>query len=211
MHKIALIALLLAFSPLFSHLAQAEDAVTENLKRRLQESLQIETSPSPTIELRAYIGTIKDLIGNTLVINGKDGKQDIRIEDGTVILRSPGNTNIKQENINIGDYLIAIGYPGDGETLLGRRLIVSSSPIESPPKLTAMGTVKKMDKTSLTLSIDDNDQKILVNAKTTFKSPAGPIEFTDLELGDTLIYAATLSDSTQTATILMRVKTAPIE
>src|SRR3989339_932283 len=104
MHKIDLIALLLAFSPLFSHLAQAEDAVTENLKRRLQESLQIETSPSPTIELRAYIGTIKDLIGNTLVINGKDGKQDIRIEDGTVILRSPGNTNIKQENINIGDY-----------------------------------------------------------------------------------------------------------
>ncbi len=84
---------------------------------------------------------------------------------------------------------------------------MSATPIESPAKVTAMGVIKKMDKTSLTLSINDSDQKILVNSKTIFKSPAGPIELADLELGDTLIYTATLTDSTQTATILMRVKT----
>ncbi|MFH1243970.1 MAG: hypothetical protein V1487_00125, partial [bacterium] len=105
MNKIAFIALLLIFTPLFSHLVQAqtEDEVTTNLKKRLQESLQTEVSPSPTIQLRAYIGTIKDLIGNNLVINSKDGKQDIRLEDDTTILRSPGNTTIKPESINIGD------------------------------------------------------------------------------------------------------------
>jgi len=209
MNKIAFIALLLIITPLFSRLAvaQTEDEVTTNLKKRLQESLQTESSPSPTIQLRAYIGIIKDLIGNNLVINSKDGKQDIRIDDDTTILRAPGNTIIKPDSINIGDSIIAIGYPSDEDTLTGRRLIVSATPIESPAKVTAMGVIKKMDKTSLTLSINDSDQKILVNSKTIFKSPAGPIELADLELGDTLIYTATLTDSTQTATILMRVKT----
>lgn len=213
MNKIALIALLLIITPLFSRLAlaQTEDEVTTNLKKRLQESLQTESSPSPTIQLRAYIGTIKDLIGNNLVINSKDGKQDIRIEDNTTILRSPGNTTIKPDSINIGDSIIAIGYPSDEDTLTGRRLIVSANPIESPAKVTAMGVIKKIDKTSLTLALNDRDQKILVNSKTILKSPAGPIELADLELGDTLIYTATLSNSVETATILMRVKTAPLE
>ncbi|MFH1244432.1 MAG: hypothetical protein V1487_02600, partial [bacterium] len=81
--------------------------------------------------------------------------------------------------------------------------------IESPAKVTAMGTIKKIDKSVLTLTIGSDDQKILLTAKTILKSPAGPIELADLELGDTLIYTATQSNSVQTATIIMRVKIAP--
>lgn len=186
-----------------------ENIVTENLKKRLQESLQTESTDSPTTLLRAYVGIIKDFVGNTLVLESKDGKRDVKLTDDTSIIRSPGNTPIQPESINIGDSAIAIGYLGDDDVLSGRRLIVSSTPIKEPAKLTAMGIIKKLDKSALTLTIDKEDQKLLLTAKTILKSPVGPIELTDLEIGDTLIYTSTVLDTSQTATILMRIKTAP--
>ena len=213
---IALICLFL-FSLVTS--IHAQDPVTENLKKRLQESLQPSPSPSPALsQFRAYVGTVKDVIGTTIVVDHKDGKKDVKIEDSTTILRAPGNTAIKSTNINIGDSIIAIGIPDTDEILLGKRLIVSSTQIAAPAKITAIGTVKALAKSTLTLSIGDLDKKIFVTSKTVYKSPAGPIELADVTVGDTVIYNATLDDDDlpageagQTATILMRIKTGSLE
>lgn len=211
MYKLLFIALFSLFA-LSANGALAQEDVTENLKKRLQESLLVPTSPTPDslLALRAYVGTVKDVISTTLVIDDKDGKKDIKIADETTIVRSPGNAVIKPANINIGDSIIAIGTPETDEILLGKRLIVSSSPIAPPTKISSVGTIKSLTKTTLTLTINNSAQVLALTSKTIFKSPAGPIELADLTAGDTVIYTATLDKDDQTATIVMRIKTAPI-
>lgn len=223
LHFIPLIALIFLLVPGFATLpAQAEspsptasssataDEVTENLKKRLQASLETQVE-TPVSSARGYIGIVKDVIKDTLIIQDKDGKKDVKLQDDTTILRSPGNAIIKPENIRIDDYIIAIGYPDGDEILSGRRLIVSADPITPPAKTSNLGTISKLSKSSLTLQIGDQEQIIVIISKTIFKSPAGTIEFSDLGVGDTVIYTALVGkDDAQTATILLRIQTSAI-
>lgn len=211
MYKLLFIAIFALFA-LSASSALAQEDITENLKKRLQDSLLAPTSPTPDhlLALRSYVGTVKDVISTTLVIDDKDGKKDVKIADVATIVRSPGNAVIKAANINIGDSIIAIGTPETDEILLGKRLIVSSSPFTASTKISSVGTVRTVAKKTLTLTINNSAQVLALTSKTIFKSPAGPIELADLTAGDTVIYTATLDDDDQTATIVMRIKTAPI-
>ncbi len=196
-------------SPVSSDSASAEQ-VTENLKKRLQTSLETQLD-TPESTALAYIGVIKDVIKDTLIIQDKDGKKDVKLQDDTTILRSPGNALIKPENIRLGDYIIAIGYPSDDGILLGHRLIVSADSITPPAKTSGLGTIRELSNSSLTLKIGDQEQILGITGKTIFKSPGGTIEFSDLGVGDTLIYTALLGKSdAQTATILLRTKTSAV-
>ncbi len=197
-------------SPSPSPVPATIDEVTENLKKRLVESLDNTSAPASTA--RAYIGRVVDVIKNTIVIEDKDGKKDVKLEDNATILRSPGNASIEADDIRIDDYVIAMGYPAEGgDVLTGRRLIVSATPIKAPAKATGLGTIVKIGKANLTLKVDSAERVLTLTSKTLFKSAAGSIELSDLSVGDTLIYTATVDeDNDLTATIFMRVATAAL-
>ena len=188
----------------------SDKEITDNLKKKIAENLDKSKEVLTTSTARGYIGIVKDVIKDTVIIEDKDGKKDIKITKDTAILRSPGSTTIKSENIRIDDYIIAIGYPIDDETMTGKRLIVSADPIKAPDKSSAIGTISKIGKTSLTLKLADKDQTVGITAKTIYKSSVGTIELSDLTIGDTVIYTATIDDPEVTATIVMRTGTASI-
>jgi hypothetical protein len=193
--------------------SSASDAeITQNLKKKIIENLDKETEASmPPRSPRAYVGVVKDIIKDTLIMQDKDGKKDIKLGTDTNIIRSPGNAVIKAENIRIDDYIIAIGYPDGDDTLTGRRLIVSIDPIKAPEKTSGLGTIAKIGKTSITLKLEDKDQVVDTTTKTIYKSSVGTIESTDLSVGDTVIYTALSDDHNElTATVIMRTQTASI-
>ena len=186
------------------------DVVTDNLKKRLQESLSEDTTSSSLSSL-AYVGVVKDVIKDTIVIEDKDGKKDVQVTKDTTLVRSPAGTSIKIDNVRIDDYIIAIGTQSETDTLIGQRLVLSVDPIKPPAKQSGYGIVKKITKTALTLESDGEDQILSLTTKTTIKSALGTLELTDLSVGDTLIYTSTVGDKDAlTATILMRVQTASI-
>lgn len=188
----------------------SDKEVTENLKKRLLGSQDIKKE-DPIQIVKGYIGIVKDVIKDTVIIEDKDGKKDIKLEDNTVIVRSPGNSSIKPDSIRIDDYIIAIGYPSEDSSLTGKRLIVSVDPIKAPGKTSGLGTISKISKNSITLKLSDKDQIMNTTTKTIYKSSVGTIEPTDLEVGDTVIYTAILDSNDElTSTILMRTQTASI-
>lgn len=195
----------LAVTPSPSLEPETINEVTENLKKRLQDSLS-EDSDQPNILYRAYVGKVKDVIKDTLIVEDKDGKKDIKILDNTTIIRTPGNATIKSDNIRIDDYIIAIGNLANDEIMDGKRLIVSVNPITAPTKTTGIGSIAEISKNSLTLRINEQDVDISLTSKTIVKTPNGTIELSDLEIGDTLIYTATVdTDEDLIATILMKI------
>ena len=188
-----------------------DQEVIDNVKKKIIENLDKVADKSPISTARAYIGIVKDVIKDTVIIEDKDGKKDIKLTDDTTILRTPGNASIKPENIRIDDYIIAIGYPSGDETLAGKRIIVSIDPIKTPSKTSGLGTILKIGKTSITLKLGDKDQVLSITGKTIYKSAVGTIEISDLSIGDTLIYTATIDDQDDlTATVMMRTGTASI-
>lgn len=188
--------------------ASVEDAV-DSVKKRLQESLA--KNPESKELIKAYIGTIKDVIKDTLVVEDKDGKKHVTLTDSTTLLRSPGNATIKAEDVRIGDAIIAIGYPETEDELRGARLIVSSTPFAAPAKTTGLGQITKIGKTSLEIETKDGNLTLTLTSKTIYKTPTELIELADLDVGDRVIYTASTTANESSATIIMRIRTTSVE
>lgn len=178
--------------------------VTENIRERLQTTIGGDDTSSQE-RLYGYVGVVKDIIKNTIVIEEKDGKKNIMIGEGAVITRTPGNATIKIDNIRIDDYVIAIGTLA-GEELTGKKLIVSSSSFAPPEKISGIGNVEKIAKSSIAVKTDAGSTILDLDSKTVIKSQSSVIELSDLSIGDRVVYAADVDKSDNTATVIMRVK-----
>jgi len=185
----------------------SEEQVTENLKKRLQETLD-ETKDSDELNYKSFVGVIRDVIKDTLVIEDKDGKKKIVIKSDASIVRSPGNKTIPVDSIRIEDNIISIGKLKESDELEAVRIIVSADPLSTTSKVSSLARITKISKSAITTtSIDSGSTKTInISSKTTLKSSLGEsLELTDLNVGDSIIYTATLSKDTLSATSLMRI------
>lgn len=187
--------------------ASSETTITENLKKRLQETLADTTSSSST-NYKSFVGIIRDVIKDTLVIEDKDGKKKIVIKEGASVVRSPGNKTIPIDSIRIDDNIISIGTLRESDELEAVRIIVSADPLTTTSKVSALARITKINKNTITTtSVDTDTTKVInLNTKTILKSSLGEsIEATDLNVGDSIIYTATQSKDTLAVTSLMRI------
>lgn len=185
----------------------SDEQVTENLKKRLQETLG-DATVAPEQNYKSFVGVIRDVIKGTLIIEDKDGKKKIVIKDDASIVRSPGNKTIPVDSIRIDDNIISIGNLKESDELEAVRIIVSADPLSTTSKVSSLARITKISKSAITTtSIDSGSTKIInLNTKTALKSSLGEsLELTDLNVGDSIIYTATLSKDTLTATSLMRI------
>ncbi len=184
--------------------------ITDNLKQRLQETIQ-NASSSATATAVAYIGSVKDVVNDTIVMDTKDGRKNIAVGSDTTIVRTPGQRTIKIDNVQIGDSAIAIGTPSAEDELAGTRIVVSTDPITPPAKTSGYGTITKIARGSLSLFVPGQSDPVVVgvDGNTIIKTPSDLLTLKDLALGDTIVYTADLDkNNNQTATIIMQISTA---
>lgn len=185
----------------------SDETVTENIKKRLQESLSGEAQPE-NINYKSFVGVIRDVIKDTLIIEDKDGKKKIVIKSDASIVRSPGNKTIPVDSIRIDDNIISIGTLKESDELEAVRIIVSADPLSTTSKTSSLARINKIAKNVVTTSsVSSGETKVInLTSKTSLKSSLGEsIEATDLSVGDSIIYTATLANDTLTATSLMRI------
>jgi hypothetical protein len=190
--------------------APAVNQVTENLKERLKETLSA-TSPgekpaaSPTY--RAFVGQIQDVIQKTIIVETKDGKRQVVLDDDTTLLRNPGNTVIKADSIRLEDYIIAMGTLKEDDVLTGRRLIISATPLTDTTKKTGYGQITEIGKSTLTITSSGEELILDIDKSTIIKSKdSATLEMEDLTLNQRVIFTAEIDDETTTATVLMLIK-----
>lgn len=211
--KIILTAITISLFLVSPNLASAVDdtTITENLKKRLQETVSITKMEESTLSsYKSFVGVIRDVIKDTLVIEDKDGEKSIRIASGSALLRNPGNKSIKIEDIRLEDYCIAIGNldSSDPNEMESIRLIVSTTPLNSSYKTTGLATITKIGKTTLdTTPLGGGEVKTLsIDSDTTIKSPLGDaLVLKDINVGDSVLYTATQEEKSIVVTNLMRV------
>lgn len=185
------------------------DEITSNLKERLQETLSSTVSADMATSV-GYIGTVKDVVSDTLVMDTKDGRKNVTTTSA-IITRTPGNRVIKLDNVQIGDSVIAIGTPSAEDELAAKSILVSSSPITPPAKTSGYGVIQAIARGSLTISNPGSGDTttISVDSDTVVKTTTALLTLKSLSVGDTLVYTADLDkNNAQTATIIMQIASA---
>ena len=183
--------------------------ITENLKNRLKATVESVTETDQNDIPKAYVGVVKDIVKDTIVIEDKDGKINIKINDDSDILRSPGNTVIKLESVRIDDGIIALGYGSREESVDGKRIIVSADPFTPPEKTSAISVIKEFAKNTIILVDGEKEIELATTSKTVFKNSDGVIDKADLNEGDTILFSALVDeDGDYTATVVLQTKKA---
>lgn len=211
------LALVIALSVSFTTAHAKEEAsesgtineVTTNLRERLKEALGNEEAAAEGP--RAYVGVIRDVIKNTIVVEDKDGEQSVMVGSDTEIVRSPGNSKITIDNIQIEDNVIAMGYPAEDDELLGKRLIVSVKPFSPPEKLSGLGKITDIGKYAFIIQTAvESKLEVFFTKETEYKSPSASLEFEDVSVGDQVLFTAVKDkDGDWSATVLMQFKAVP--
>lgn len=216
MKKFLLISIFSLSLMSFTPFAFAEDEVTENLKERLKSAVggpnAINEVKSQTT-LKGYIGTVTDIIQNTIILEDKEGKKSVRIDDDSTLVRSPGSSDIKLDSVRIDDSIIVIGDPTglDEDEIAGKRIIVSATALTPPDKLSGLGVITSIDRYSYTLDTKNMDQpvELFFTGKTTYKSPSSALDFSDISEGDEILFTAVKDkDDDWSATIVLQLKPA---
>lgn len=188
----------------------ADSEVTNNLKERLKEVVTgTEINEVSEPKLSGYIGQVTDIIQNTIILEDKEGKKSVRVDDDSTILRSPGSKEIDLESVRIEDSIIAIGVPSADDEITGRRIIVSTTALTPPDKISGIATISSIDKYSFSLTVAGQEDpfKLFFTSSTVYKSPSTILDQEDLSVGDEILYtAARDKDDDWSATIVMQIK-----
>lgn len=122
----------------------------------------------------SYIGTITDILNNTIQI--KDESENIKqisiSKETSYINMLKKNVEVKQTDLAIGDYIVAMGLVNGNKVLKAKRILISSPVVE--------------DKYEAKIVTIENLSKTKINDITLPKKWNGP-DTKDLEIGQKII------------------------
>ncbi len=98
----------------------------------------------------SYVGTVTDISSGTIQIkNSSSGIVQASVAEGTKYINNlKKNIEIKESDLAIGDYIIAIGKLGTGKVLQSKQIIVTSPATTNSYQFEKI-TIEKLSKTKL--------------------------------------------------------------
>jgi hypothetical protein len=173
------------------------EEISPEIKEKVQE--RIESIQESASRKAAYSGTITDVSNSTLTIKSEKGERKIKTDEETNFLGAKGQT-IKLEDLEIDDFIIALGYLESDSYLLGKRIsVLAEEPQPVEPKEAVYGEVADISKEEEVISLsslkDETTYEIDVTSKTTIEKKVGEkteeIKFGEIEIGDRLAAVGT--------------------
>jgi hypothetical protein len=170
----------------------ADDEISPEIKEKVQE--RIEAIQESGSRKAAYFGTITDVSNSTLTIDSEKGERKIKTDEETDLLGEKGQV-IKLEDLEIDDFIIALGYLESDSYLLGKRIsVLAEEPEPAEAREAVYGEVADISKEEEVISLsslkNETTYEIDVTSKTTIEKKVDEkteeIDFNEIEVGDRL-------------------------
>lgn len=196
--------LLLLPTPLMAQEASesgASESLTEKIKEKLQETAEEGLnnikdeliSKSKTPKKKAFIGSIKSLDESSLTIEYKTQIFNITLSEDAEIVKSSGKVILAIDDLDIDDFIIAMGFVlPDTTDLQAIRILLISSPEAPASRQLLSGKINEVDGNKV--SIDSKSLVITSKTSLIVKDIENP-EVEDLELDDNLFAIVTLDQN----------------
>lgn len=170
---------------------QNSDATSsaETIREKVQQKLSA-TLNKPT----AYIGTITDLTDTTIQVRSEgNGIQQISISDET--------TYSSDEDLAIGDFIIAMGFVNSNKVLDTKRIVTSDD--NSPNKTKALwATISTVKGKEVTFTIPGGSEEFDITFPKTWVGP----DIDELSESENYILTGDLADSTLSLRSIFEIK-----
>lgn len=169
------------------------EAVKEKVREKLEEVKKGQK--------RAFVGEINEITNSTLILTTRRGEKQAKINKETTLI-DQNRREIKPEDLEVGSYVITMGYLEDTDLLDAKRVVVTEEPkpldreavfgivsdISSEEKIitikglrqNAVYTLEVTSKTQITQKIEEEIKKI---------------KFTDINEDDRLIVVGELAEN----------------
>ena len=134
-------------------------------------------------EKKAFFGEINDLYNHTLILETSQGKKTAQLDEATVIVDQKKN-KVPYEDLEIGSFLIAMGYEVTADKLQTKRIVITPKP-EEVNRVALLGTLEKTKGTKLSFktSRENISWQVLITNKTKFLQKTAE-ETREIKLGD---------------------------
>lgn len=150
-------SLVLATSPTYSQVSTDSaspsgqldlDTIKENVKRRIQEVVNLNDTSQNTLKPTAYMGVLTSIANFTLTIETNEGISLASTSAETNYISLPDNDSIEYEDLSLENYVVALGYLDDALVLDTKRVIIEDEVLSDPATSSLYG---------LTIPSEDND------------------------------------------------------
>lgn len=125
----------------------SEEEVKNSLQERVKKAVQVGGEKADRVlEVKnklAVVGKLSDVSNNTLTIRTRGETNELVTTDSeTTFVRN--NKTVKREDIQIGDWVIAMGYRGDNgnSVVVAKRVMAKDKQTEYPKRVSVKGIVK---------------------------------------------------------------------
>lgn len=163
--------------------------IREAVRERVQERIQEIKRNNP----RAYVGKIKQINEESLILETRRGEIQVLVSEETKIV-GQRKEDLKLTNLKVGDFCIAMGYLTEEETLEAKRIVIIPQP-KLPSRIVAFGRVIDISQEEKVLTVKNERRgftyTVLVTDNTIItKKIAGRVQkvnFSAVAIGDNLV------------------------
>lgn len=188
--------------------AISEEEVKEKIKERLEkvvneglDKIKGVIKEKKTEKIYAYVGKIKSINNHNLTIKTIFGDKQVEVASQAAILKvipKKSKTTINLEDLELDQFVIAMGPKKEEGVLEGKRLIIAPQPSVSLKRKVLWGKVVEIDDKKVTFKTNEEQESIIIGSKTKLKIVG--IEkptIDDIQIGDHLSAIVTLDKKGQ--------------
>lgn len=195
-----LIISLFVFSSASEILAQSPtpDEKVKEIREAVKEKVREEIQQTQKGQKKAFVGEITEISNSTLVLEAQSGEQQAEVDDEATILNIKKN-KIEFEDLEIGNYVIAMGYLGGNEVLQAKRVVVTKEP-KTPTRQVVVGRATDISDDEKIITVKNEKSGVIYMIEATSKTTitqkleedeVEEVKFGQIEKGDWLVTIGT--------------------
>lgn len=140
----------------------AEEDIRKSLIERLKKAAEQKSDEVGSIlgakAKAAVLGTLIDIANDTLTIDTGDSSEGmVATDDATTYVRN--SKTAKAEDMQIGEFVIAMGYKNDKDILEAKRIVAGNTPPLAPDRSVILGTIGEIDSKNRTFGLTEGSNK----------------------------------------------------
>lgn len=192
------------FSSIPEILAQSPtpDEKVKEIREAVKEKVREEIQQTQKGQKKAFVGEITEISNSTLVLEARSGEQQAEIDDEATILNIK-KSKIEFEDLEIGNYVIAMGYLGENEILQAKRVVVTKEPKTSTRQV-VVGRVTDISDDEKIITVKNEKKGVVYMVEATSKTTITQkleedeieeVKFGQIEEGDWLVTIGTPTEN----------------
>ncbi|HUW21719.1 MAG TPA: hypothetical protein VMW41_03530 [Candidatus Bathyarchaeia archaeon] len=137
-----------------------KDPISEQIRKEVQEKIKAETEPLQD-KKKAFFGEVTDLFNQTIVLQTFQGKRTATVDSETLIV-DQNKKKLVFEDLEIGSFIITMGYSDTPEKLLTKRVVIADKP-KQENRIAVIGQITQIEKTGFILQTLQRNEEWQVN------------------------------------------------